>query len=93
MKKYLLLVSLLAVALAACTKENPEQYKKRMAEERVYKKSNFVFRIGVNDQSGYHTIYQVCVDGVKYLSHGESLAPQQDINGKNIACSKDDVNE
>ena len=91
--KQALLVALLAVALAACTKETPEQYKKRVAEERTYKKSGFAFRIGVNDEAGYNTMYQVCVDGVKYLSHGENLAPQQDINGKNIACSKDDALE
>ncbi|EAL2698688.1 hypothetical protein AZ702_09350 [Campylobacter coli] len=33
-------------------------------------------------------INQVCVDGVLYLSTGNYVAPQQDLNGSLIGCSK-----
>ncbi|CBJ93812.1 hypothetical phage protein [Campylobacter phage CP220] len=33
-------------------------------------------------------INQVCVDGVLYLSTGNCVTPQQDLNGSLIGCSK-----
>lgn len=78
MKKILLIVSLVMVALAACSKreEVPGAPTNPLPEATA-----------ISVEAGNYRMYKHCVDGVLYLTFGnKSITMQRDIHDKPVAC-------
>lgn len=97
MKNSLLILTLLAFALAACSKksnEEQDEYVKRKQEERRLNHADFAHRAAMNTEVGYYTLYKFCIDGVTYLAHGQNLILARSAEDKPIECKVDkDENE
>lgn len=95
MKKAILTMTLLALSLTACFKnETREEYAKRVQEEHRMNHSDFAHKLASNRDVTYNTLFKLCIDGVAYLDNGHGLIVERSAEDKPIACMVDkDENE
>lgn len=82
MKKILMIVICLMLFLTFISCGDCGEHNKKHNYRTVWKLEN-----------GYTPVYAVCLDGVEWYLHKDSLAPRRTVNDKLVSCGEEKNND